>query len=169
MTITIADAVYGILAKPSVPVILIDTCSFIDLFRRDATRFQPRVPVQEILAAADLVELMNASPDATHLLLPELIPREYSDHADNAEATFENWTLFHDQNQDWLAEASLSVALALPRPLPPVDHRSRPRCEWLFRWDARAGAAATRAGWERQRQPADPPRSMMGWSPRGPL
>ena len=117
MTITIADAVDGILAKPSVPVILIDTCSFIDLFRRDPARYQPRVTVQEIQAAADLVELMNVSPDAAHLLLPELIPREYSDHADREEATFRNWTLFHDQNQDWLAEASLSVALALPQPL----------------------------------------------------
>lgn len=116
MTITIADAVANILAQPA-PVILVDTCSFIDLFRRDPTRFQPRVPAHEIRAAADLMELMNASPEAAHLLLPELIPREYSDHADREEATFNNWMQFHDQNQGWLAKASLCVALALPLPL----------------------------------------------------
>lgn len=116
MTVSIADAVAQILARPPAPVILIDTCSFVDLFRRDEKRFQPRVPAQEIRAAADLLDLMTALPDAAHLIVPELIPREYADHADREEAIFGGWTAFHDQNQDWLVEASSCVALALPAP-----------------------------------------------------
>jgi hypothetical protein len=128
MTIRIADAVTYILAQPPVPVILIDTCSFVDLFRRDGGRFQPRVPTQEI-RAADLLDLVTTNPDAAHLIVPELIPREYADHADQEEATFAGWTAFHDQNQDWLVEASLCVALALPAPFPvhPVGLAARLR------------------------------------------
>jgi hypothetical protein len=117
MTISIAAAVTHILARPPAPVILIDTCTFLDLFRRDEKRFQPRVPSQEIQAAADLVDLVTSRPDTVHLLVPELIPREYADHADREEATFRGWTAFHDENQDWLYETSLCVALALPAPL----------------------------------------------------
>jgi len=53
MMFTIADAFARIQAHPPVPVILLDTCSFVDLFRRDERRFQPRVNAQEIRAAVD--------------------------------------------------------------------------------------------------------------------
>jgi hypothetical protein len=117
MTISIADAVSQVQAQGPVPVILIDTCSLVDLFRRDEKRFEPRVPPEEIRVAADLLDLVTALPQAVHLLVPELVPGEYSEHADREEALFEGWTRFHDQNQDWLAEASSCVALAIPLPL----------------------------------------------------
>jgi hypothetical protein len=82
---SIADTVIHILAQPHVPVILIDTCCFIDLFRRDEKRFQPRVPASEIRAAVDLLNLMTTPPAAAHLIVPELIPRVYADHADREE------------------------------------------------------------------------------------
>jgi hypothetical protein len=120
MTITIADAFAHIQAQPPVPVLFIDTCSFLDLFRPDETQtkvpFQPRVPYQEIRAAADLLDLVTAIPDAAHLIVPELIPREYADHANTIQTKFGEWTELHDRNQDWLVEASLWVALALPAP-----------------------------------------------------
>jgi hypothetical protein len=118
MTITIADAFAHIQAQLPAPVILIDTCSFLDLFRPDETQtkvpFQPRVPHQEIRAAADLLDLVTALPDAAHLIVPELIPREYADHANAIQTRFGEWTELHDRNQDWLVQASLCVALALP-------------------------------------------------------
>ncbi|HBI41992.1 MAG TPA: hypothetical protein DDY78_03920 [Planctomycetales bacterium] len=120
MTITIADAFAHIQAQPPVPVILIDTCSFLDLFRADETTtklsFQPRAPHQEIRAAADLLDLVTVLPNAAHLIVPELIPREYADHANTIQTKFGEWTEFHDRNQGWLVEASLCVALALPVP-----------------------------------------------------
>ena len=120
MTTSIADAVAHILAQAPVPVILIDTCSFLDLFRPDETQtrvpFQPRAPHQEIRAAADLLDLVTTVPNSAHLIVPELIPREYTDHANRIQTKFGEWTQFHDRNQDWLIEASLCVALALPAP-----------------------------------------------------
>jgi hypothetical protein len=38
------------------------------------------------------------------------------DHATAIETQFGKWTELHDKNQDWLVEAGLSVALALPAP-----------------------------------------------------
>ena len=49
---TITAAVAQIIAKPA-PVIILDTCNFLDLFRRDTTRQQPRVPAEEIRIASD--------------------------------------------------------------------------------------------------------------------
>jgi hypothetical protein len=122
MTISIADAVAHILAQAAASVILIDTCSFLDLFRRDERRSQPRVVAQEIRAAADLLDLATNFPDKVHLLVPELIPREYADHANREEGHFRNWTAFHDENQVWLFDASACVALALPAPQPVHPH-----------------------------------------------
>ena len=79
MTISLADACALVQSKAPAPVILVDTCNFLDLFRSDPAK--PRVPYQEIRAAADLLDLLTARPDAVHLLVPELIPREYTDHA----------------------------------------------------------------------------------------
>src|SRR5207302_10783235 len=96
MTITIADAFAYIQAQPPVPVILVDTCSFLDLFRADETAtklpFQPRVPHQEIRSAADLLDSVTVLPGAAHLIVPELIPREYMDHATTIQAKLEEWT-----------------------------------------------------------------------------
>jgi hypothetical protein len=122
MTISIADAVVLILAQAPAPVILIDTCSFVDLFRRDERRWQPRVVAQEINAAADLLELVTNFPDKAHLLVPELIPTEYADHANQEEVLFRGWTAFHDENQVWLFDASASVALPLAVPQPIHHH-----------------------------------------------
>ena len=60
---------------------------------------------------------MTARPDAVHLVVPELVPGEFADHADRIEGTFDEWLGFHDENQDWLAEAALWVGTALPTPL----------------------------------------------------
>ena len=85
MIISIGDAVTSILNQQAAPVILMDTCSFLDLFRRDEKRSQPRVVAQEIRTAAELLELLTRFPGAAHLLVPELIPQEYNDHADKEE------------------------------------------------------------------------------------
>lgn len=123
MTISITDAVTQIMALAHVPVILIDTCSFVDLFRRDERRAQPRVGAQEIRAAADLLDLATNFPDKAHLIVPELIPGEYADHANREEGYFRAWTSFHDENQSWVFDASACVALTLtaPQPIHPHD------------------------------------------------
>jgi hypothetical protein len=120
MTISLTDALAHIMSRPAVPVILVDTCNFLDLFRSDPTK--PRVSQQEIRAAVDLLDLLNATPDAAHLLVPELIPREYLDHADTIQRAFGGWTERHDTNQTWVFDASACVALALPVPHPVHPH-----------------------------------------------
>lgn len=108
-------AVAAILATPA-PVLIFDTCSFLDLFRRDVPRQQPKVPAGEIRAAAEILQLVLARPGAVHLVVPELVPGEYGDHASRIEREFEGWFRFHDENQDWLAEATLWIGIALPAP-----------------------------------------------------
>jgi hypothetical protein len=111
--ITIAAA--QICAQPA-PVILLDTCTLLDLFRPDSTRRQPRVVPDEIPAAAELLQRVTACPDAAHLVVPELVPGEFADHAGRIEREFQGWLGFHDENQRWLAEAALWVGMALPSP-----------------------------------------------------
>ena len=81
---TITAAVAQIISHPA-PVIILDTCNFLDLFRRDTTRQQPRVPAEEIRIASELLQLVTARPDAVHLVVPELVPGEFADHANRIE------------------------------------------------------------------------------------
>ena len=85
---TITAAVAQIIAKPA-PVIILDTCNFLDLFRRDTTRQQPRVPAEEIRIASELLQLVTARPDAVHLVVPELVPGEFAGHANRIERAFD--------------------------------------------------------------------------------
>ncbi len=112
---TIPAAVARIIAQPA-PVLILDTCNFLDLFRRDTARQQPRVPPQEIQFASELLQMAIDQPDAVHLVVPELVPGEFADHADRIEGEFDEWLRFHDRNQDWLAEAARWVGTALPSP-----------------------------------------------------
>lgn len=109
------------LAQPA-PVLIIDTCNFLDLLRRDAARQQPRVPAEEIRVASILLEKVTTQPDAVHLAVPELVPGEFADHADRIEAEFEKWLKAHDENQVWLAEAARWVGTVLPSPLEVARH-----------------------------------------------
>ena len=77
---------------------------------------------QEIRAAADLLDLLTATPDAAHLIVPELIPREYTDHADAIQRAFGVWTELHVTNQGWVFDAFACVALTLPAPNPVHPH-----------------------------------------------
>jgi hypothetical protein len=110
---SISDVVVQIVARPA-PIIIVDTCNFLDLFRCDSNRQQPRVPAQEIRIASELLELVTGSPDALYLLVPELVPGEFGDHATRIEGEFDRWLKFHDDNQDWLATASPWVGTTLP-------------------------------------------------------
>jgi hypothetical protein len=77
----IADTMAQICAQAA-PVVMLDTCSLLDLFRRDDPPQQPRVVSDEIRAASDLLQLVSARPGAAHLVVPELVPGEFADHAD---------------------------------------------------------------------------------------
>ncbi len=125
MTISIGDGPVAQIMCPRhvrapVKIILVDTCNFLDLFRSDPAK--PRVSEQEIRAAADFLDLLTATPDAAHVIVPELIPREYTDHADAIQKAFGGWTELHDTNQGWVFNASTCVALTLPAPNPVHPH-----------------------------------------------
>src|SRR5262249_41211469 len=65
--------------------------------------------------AAELLRLVTARPHVAHLVVPELVPGEFADHADEIERDFEGWLAFHDDNQAWLAEVAPWVGTSLPR------------------------------------------------------
>src|SRR5687768_15208476 len=60
--------------------------------------------------------MVDTVPNAVHLIVPELVPREYADHADREENLFEAWSVSHDENQEWLVEVSGCVSLVIPTP-----------------------------------------------------
>lgn len=111
--ISIKDAAGRIFAQPA-PVMIVDTCNFLDMFRRDERRQQPRVPVEEIQIASELLTLATARPSAVHLVVPELVPGEFADHADRIEREFDGWLGYHDENQAWIAKAAPWVRSPLP-------------------------------------------------------
>lgn len=108
----ISDAVNRVVASPA-PVIILDTCNLLDLFRRDSAERKPRAPAAEIRTAAELLWTMSTQVDAIHLVVPELVPRELEDHADRIEREFEGWLALHDENQQWLAEAASTLGIRL--------------------------------------------------------
>lgn len=109
MVNTIADAVAQIQAVAA-PVFLIDTCNFIDLFRvqnDDEQKLRrPRVLVQEINAAIELLDFAKSLPRRVHVVVPELIPREYQENSDRIQKDFDNWMKSQDEFQQWLFEAA---------------------------------------------------------------
>ncbi|HEV3436667.1 MAG TPA: PIN domain-containing protein [Gemmata sp.] len=114
---SIADAVAHILGQTPASVVLVDTCSLLDLFRRDESRPQRRVVIEEIQAATFLLELVTSNPNSAHLFVPELIPKEFEDHANRTETSFRSWTKLHDDNQKWLVEAFGCFSVPLPAAL----------------------------------------------------
>ncbi len=111
----IAQVLAGVLAHPA-PLLILDTCNFLDLFRRDDTKHSSRVRPTEILAAVQLLQLRQQLPNAVHLIVPELIPTEYADHASKIVGVIEGWVEFHDRNQEWLAETAKALAIPMPPP-----------------------------------------------------
>jgi hypothetical protein len=112
---TIPAAVARIIAQPA-PVLILDTCNFLDLFRYDTARQQPRVPAEEIQFASELRQAAIDQPATVHQVVPELVPGEFADHADRIEREFDDWLGAHDENQMWLAEAAPWVGTTLPSP-----------------------------------------------------
>jgi hypothetical protein len=112
--IPIPAAVARILTQPA-PVLIIDTCNFLDLFRC-APPSRPRVLADEIQIASKLLKAVTDRPGAVHLVVPELMPGKFADNADQIECEFEKWLGIHDQNQTWLAAVAPQVGIAPPIP-----------------------------------------------------
>lgn len=128
---TIDEAVAEIIATPA-PILIVDTCSLLDLFRRrDSPRWHPTANPSDIQVAVDLLHLKSARSDAVHLIVPELVPGEYADHADRIEREFEAWFRLHDENQDWLTETAGCLGLSLPEQSPIREHGLHASCRKL--------------------------------------
>ncbi len=112
---TIPAAVARIISQPA-PVLILDTCNFLDLFRRDSVRHQPRVPPEEIQFASEVLRAATDQPAAVHLIVPELVPGEFADHADRIEGELGEWLRFHDRNQDWVVAAAHGIGTSLSSP-----------------------------------------------------
>ncbi len=117
MKVTITEAAAKILAQPHVPVMLLDTCVFIDLFRGDEKRIVRRVPVEEVQVALELMDLVSSRPNAVHLYVPELVPHEYLDNANKEQTVLNGWIEAMGESQEWLAKAAASFGY-LQQPFP---------------------------------------------------
>ena len=110
-------AVDAILAE-SAPVFVLDTCNFLDLFRRDVSHMRPKVQANEIAHAVGLLKLVSSQPKEMHLVVPELVPIEYAANANAVEREFAKWIEFHDENVEWLSAVGSSVSAATTTPHP---------------------------------------------------
>jgi len=117
----LAEVAERIRAKPA-PVLIVDTCNFLDLFRvarptKDAA--ERRVELAELLAAVELLKLLGSPDPPLYHVVPELVPGEFKDNAtEKVEEPFRLWLDAHDKNQQWLSGAGYAVGLALPTPVP---------------------------------------------------
>ena len=113
----ISDAADAIIQSPA-PVLIIDTCCFLDLFRRDDGTKWPRVPSEEIGAAAEFLKRAKSRPSAVHIVVPELVPLEFQDNADDISKSLKNWSADYDDHQLWLFESVAHLGLSAPHPAP---------------------------------------------------
>lgn len=112
----ISEAVKQIVANPAV-VIAIDSCSLLDLFQLEKNEKKCRPSVEDIRAVAEFLDRLSFSPNIAHLIVPELVPREFEDNADRVEKKSKDWFEFHDEKQLWLAESSKWLGFSPPTPL----------------------------------------------------
>jgi hypothetical protein len=79
MTISLADAFTQIQAAPLAPVILLDTCSLLDLFRTDESQtkvpYQPRAPHEVIRLEHQVFHSAVANTLAAHAVAPRTTSR----------------------------------------------------------------------------------------------
>ena len=114
---SIASVVEKILLLPG-PVIVLDTCNFLDLFRRDPQNRVPKSESGDLEVVASLLRFVAAPSGRLHLVVPELVPGEFTDHADRIEVDFDRWFRSQDSNAEWLSGAASVVGVPLPLPDP---------------------------------------------------
>ncbi len=121
----IAEVADRMRANPA-PVLIVDSCNFLDLIRvarptKDAP--ERRVDIEELKAAVALHKLLTSAEPLLHHLVPELVPREFADNAaEKVERPFRDWLVAHEKGRQWLADATAAVGVPLPpSPVVPPD------------------------------------------------
>ena len=119
----IAEVADRIRANP-VPVLIVDSCNFLDLFRvtlpNEDNEKGRRVELPELAAAQRILEELTLPKPSLQLVVPELIPREVAENTDRIVApAFRTWLDAHDVNQQWVADAAATIGAA-PPPVNPV-------------------------------------------------
>lgn len=114
---SITDAAGAIRANP-VPVLIVDTCNYLDLVRVGKDGKGPYANAGEIAAA---VELHTAAehPARLHLFVPEFVPGEWQDHADRHKDEVTVWARVLDEQLAWLQGVAGPLGKS-PPPLPSV-------------------------------------------------
>ena len=121
----ITDAAAVILTQPA-PVVIIDTCSLLDLFRQD-DKGRPR-PLEELQTALALLSRARDRPPGVHLVVPELVPGEYRDNADGLPRLLANLLDAQDAVAGWAASAAgLFGTTYTPSPVGPLGLAARCR------------------------------------------
>lgn len=121
----ITEVADQIRARPA-PVLIVDTCNFLDLFRvARPTKDTPerRVDLAEVRAAVALRKLLDAPEPGLHHIVPELVPGEFRDNAtEKVEYPFQLWLDAHNDNQRWLAGAAEAIGHPPPTPVAVLPH-----------------------------------------------
>ncbi|QEH35644.1 hypothetical protein OJF2_41990 [Aquisphaera giovannonii] len=128
--IAIPEAAASIAEQPA-PVIILDTCSLLDVFRWVDSEREPRASADEIRAASLLLRGAASSPVSFHLVVPELVEVEYGRKARNLEDSFQGWIRDHDKCGGWFAEAAPWIGIALQEPLRIEPLRISEKCHEL--------------------------------------
>ncbi len=110
---SLSDAATRILAAPA-PVLVLDTCSLLDLFRRHQNQPMPKTPPEEYRDVWEMGLLLSVRPGAIHLVVPELVPREYADNANAIEVELNRWCKQVDESLRWFTESAGWLRLEVP-------------------------------------------------------
>lgn len=110
----IAEVVRAIAASAK-PVLAVDTCNFQDLIRVRVNERVPTADPAEVRVAVELPTLVAARQ--VHIVLPELVPGEWADHADARERELATWVRSVDRGFEWLQ--AVGAAVGNPHPAVP--------------------------------------------------
>ncbi|WP_165230216.1 PIN domain-containing protein [Aquisphaera insulae] len=132
----IVEAARRIIENPS-PVIFIDTCAFVDLFRHQEKEPLPTFKADDLSAAIEVrnsiqmefVEGARRSLEGSvHLVVPELVPIEFKDHVDRIESNFRRWVEAQNESQKWLGEVMAILPQVAPSETASVSLEISRRC-----------------------------------------
>jgi hypothetical protein len=101
MKLPIAEVAERIRAKPG-PVLIVDSCNFLNLFEADGNTPTP-VGIVELKAAIRIHDALADQTRDLHLVVPELVPLEVRENSERVKVKIESWLRRFDTSRDWLS------------------------------------------------------------------
>lgn len=114
MKVPIAEVAERIRVTPA-PVLIVDSCNFLNLFEAEKGKLIP-LGDEEVKAARRILHLLSNDGAELHLVVPELVPREFQDNTEQVIKKLLGWIRDYDAMQTQVADVCRAIGLQPPMP-----------------------------------------------------